>query len=380
MLIAVIGGKLQGVEATYLAKKAGYNTLVIDKNPNAPAVGLCDRFMEFEFCSDRPFPKSDLQIDLILPAIEDDRVLSFIQMWSQTEKIPLAFDPEAYAISSSKIKSDTLFRKMNLPAPKPWPECGFPVVIKPDQASGSQGVEIIENKALLFERLPTQKLRDNRIMQEFINGPSYSIEVMGHPGNYSAFQVTDLGMDDDYDCKNVTAPTELSEYQIGRFKKMAIAIAEEIELTGIMDLEVILHENELKLLEIDARFPSQTPMAVYGSTGVNMVEKLVALTNQKKVRYRPKYERSVLVEHIKVSGPNIEFSGEHIMAQDGPLTLKPHFWGADEAITSFSERKSQWVATLIFTGTSHHDIGIKRAACYERIAEHARHAVQEKTH
>ncbi len=378
MLIAVIGGRLQGVEAAYLAQKAGYKTLVIDKSSDAPAVGLCDQFMEFEFSSDTPFPQCDSPIDLILPAIEDDRVLSFIQMWSQMEKIPLAFDLEAYSVSNSKVNSDALFRKMNLPAPKPWPDCGFPVVIKPDQASGSHGVEIIGNQESLFERFPTQKLRGSRIIQEFIKGPSYSIEVMGYPGNYCTFQVTDLGMDTDYDCKNVTAPTKLSENQIGRFKEMAIAIAEELELAGIMDLEVILHENKLKLLEIDARFPSQTPMAVYGSTGVNMVEKLVALTNRKGLRYKPRYERSVLVEHIKVSGSKIEFRGEHMMAQDGPLYLIPHFFGADEAITSFSEQKSQWVATLIFTGASRDEIAIKRDACYERIVEQAWHTVREK--
>jgi pyrrolysine biosynthesis protein PylC len=30
--VAIIGGNLQGVEAAYLARKAGYQVLVIDKN------------------------------------------------------------------------------------------------------------------------------------------------------------------------------------------------------------------------------------------------------------------------------------------------------------------------------------------------------------
>ena len=40
MLDAVIGGKLQGIEAVYLSKKAGWKTLLIDKAANVPAVGL----------------------------------------------------------------------------------------------------------------------------------------------------------------------------------------------------------------------------------------------------------------------------------------------------------------------------------------------------
>jgi pyrrolysine biosynthesis protein PylC len=67
-------------------------------------------------------------------------------------------DAPAYRISSSKIESDTLFQKMKLPIPKPWPGCCFPVVLNPDQASGSQGVEIIENQSALFSRFRTGSL------------------------------------------------------------------------------------------------------------------------------------------------------------------------------------------------------------------------------
>ena len=45
MLVAIIGGNLQGVEAAYLARKAGCEVLVIDRKPVVPASGLCDRFV-----------------------------------------------------------------------------------------------------------------------------------------------------------------------------------------------------------------------------------------------------------------------------------------------------------------------------------------------
>jgi pyrrolysine biosynthesis protein PylC len=40
----VIGGNLQGVEAAYLAKKAGWQVWVIDRKAVVPAAGLCDQF------------------------------------------------------------------------------------------------------------------------------------------------------------------------------------------------------------------------------------------------------------------------------------------------------------------------------------------------
>ncbi len=377
MLIAVIGGKLQGVEAIYLAKKAGFQTLLIDKNPDAPAARLCNQFMEFEFNDENRFPLSCPNIDLILPAIEDEAVLSAIKIWANIFDIPLAFDFNAYLLSSSKIKSDRLFQRMNLPAPKPFPGCPFPVVLKPDQASGSQGVVIIDTQDAFYNRFPTLQLLDDIVIQEYMEGPSFSIEVIGQPENYQVIQITDLGIDAEYDCNKVTAPTLLSEDDIHRFKKMAVEIAQEISLKGIMDIEVILHQNELKLLEIDARLPSQTPIAVYWSTGVNMVKSLADLFIKKNLSPLSFYEHPVLLEHIKVTGSDIEFLGEHIMAQDGPLSLKYDFFGANEAITSFEPDKHEWVATMIFTGPSHHDIDIKRAECYDRIVEHSRHAILE---
>ncbi len=374
MLIAVIGGKLQGVEAVYLAQKAGWDTLVIDKNPDAPATGLCDQFLKFKFSLEHPVPEDCPKVDFILPAVEDTDVLTAVKIWAEMKNIPLAFDLNAYRISSSKLKSNAFFRKMNLPAPDLWPDCSFPVVVKPDQASGSRGVEVFNDEKALFSRFPNRQNRNNRVIQQYLEGPSYSIEVMGGPGKYQALQVTDLSMDKIYDCKRVTAPTQLSLQQVSRFKEMALAIAGDIRLNGIMDVEVILNNNELKLLEIDARFPSQTPMAVYGSTGINMVQMLGNLfLNKNSVDFEQKHERFVVVEHIRVSGLDLEVCGERIMTRDGPLTVQVNFLGANEAITSYAPGKEQWVATLIFTGSTHEDVTAKRQSCHEQIVEEQSH-------
>ncbi len=370
MLIAVIGGKLQGVEAVYLAQKAGWKTLVIDRNPDAPATGLCDRFLEFEFSLEHPVPQDCPAVDLILPAVEDIDVLTAIKIWAEMKNIPLGFDLDAYRISSSKLKSNALFRKMNLPAPGPWPDCRFPVVVKPDQASGSRGVEVFNDAKALFSRFSNRQDLDNMVIQQYLEGPSYSIEIVGSPGKYQALQVTDLIMDKAYDCKRVIAPTQLLFHQIARFEEMALAIAEEIRLNGIMDVEVVLNNNDFKLLEIDARLPSQTPITVYGSTGINMVQMLGNLfLNKNSVDSEQKCERVAAVEHIRVSGADLEVCGEHIMTLDGPLTVQTDFFGANEAITSYAPGKKQWVATLIFTGSTHEDVTAKRQNCYEQIEE-----------
>lgn len=110
MRIAIVGGKLQGVEATYLAKKAGWEVVLFDRREQAQASRLADQFycMDILTCS-REFISCLEGIDLILPAIEDIEVLKALQKISEIVHIPLAFDPVAYSVSSSKSISNRLF-------------------------------------------------------------------------------------------------------------------------------------------------------------------------------------------------------------------------------------------------------------------------------
>jgi pyrrolysine biosynthesis protein PylC len=358
--VAVIGGNLQGVEATYLAKKAGWEIIVIDRKKAVPARGLCDQFIQHDICNAQDIGNLLKDIDLIFPALENETALRFLNDFAHTGDYPLAFDYSAYQISSSKLKSDRLFKQSGVPSPLPWPDCDFPVVAKPSVGSGSQGVAILENEMDLNTYLSAP---DHQwVLQEYVQGPSYSIEIIGRPGQYSPLQVTDLDMDAGYDCKRVLAPSELSEKLRSEFEKISIKIANALALNGLMDVEVIHHQNSLKVLEIDARFPSQTPTAVYWSTGLNMFEMLATLfLNKSRTKEnRPAVQNGVIYEHISVSPHLIEVSGEHIMSVKDALHLEQDFFGADEAITNYAADRKNWVATLIVSDTDRHAVWEKR--------------------
>lgn len=370
MLVAIAGGALQGLEITYLAKKAGYETLLLDRNKDAAATGLCDRFVAVDL-TDRGALNGVLGgVDLVVPATENVHALEGLIEWRDGSSIPLAFDPAAYAISSSKKKSDALFRKLGIPAPAPWPDCTFPVLAKPDDGSGSKEVEVFADRRELEERfdiLPPP----GRVLQAYVTGPSYSIEVIGRPGNYTPLQTTDLEMDESYDCKRVLAPTLLPPHLTDRFEKTAVSLAEAVSLSGIMDVEAILHDGQLLVLEIDARFPSQTPIAVYHSTGINMVERLATIFTAQGKSNRNSGPglppRGAVLEHIRVHDGQLSVCGEHIMAEDGPLHREQDFFGADEVLTSHTLGKDDWVATLIVTGSDLDDARARRDQAVSEI-------------
>ena len=363
MLVAIAGGALQGVEVTYLAKLAGFKTLLLDRNRDAPATGICDSFVAIDLTDRDALTDALGSADLVIPATENVDALNSLVEWCDENRKPLAFDPDAYAISSSKTRSDSLFLEQGIPAPAPWPNCAFPVVAKPDGESGSREVEVFPDLPALEARfgiLPPS----GRVLQEYVFGPSYSIEVIGRPGDYLPLQITDLEMDRDYDCKRVLAPTSLQSDLKDQFESLAVILAEAVRLTGIMDVEAILHDGQFKVLEIDARFPSQTPIAVCHSTGINMVERLTALfsaQNSTKVNGVPtRPMQGSVLEHIRVGDGQLAVCGEHIMAEAGPLHLEADFFGADEAITCFTSSKNEWVATLMVRGSDLEDATERR--------------------
>ena len=92
MLVAVVGGNLQGVEATYLAHKAGWEVILIDKHSNAPASGLCDYFGEGDVTDAGSHSDILQQADIIVPALENLSTLKILQKKSMETGTPLAFD------------------------------------------------------------------------------------------------------------------------------------------------------------------------------------------------------------------------------------------------------------------------------------------------
>lgn len=362
MKIAVIGGKLQGVEASYLAKRAGWEVVLIDKKAGVPATGLCDRFFQLDVTAGAELTSILADVQLVLPALENKAALDFLCRWSKETGKPLVFDAAAYAVSSSKIASNRLFLNTGVPVPRLWPDCSFPIVVKPSGASGSTGVrKVMDLAELAGLEAKHGPMTGAWVIQEFVEGPSYSIEVIGFAGRYNVFQVTELGMDEDYDCKRVLAPAKLDANLVRALEEIALCIAQELELNGIMDVEIILHEGKIKVLEIDARLPSQTPTAVFHSTGLNMVEVLgMYFTGQEVNKKNIGTCRGVVYEHIRVSPGTIKVCGEHIMTGAGPLELREGFFGADAALTNYRSDKKDWVATLIVTASSGQEAWQKR--------------------
>lgn len=345
--IVIVGGKLQGTEAAYLGKEAGFNIILIDKNQKAPAKNLCSKFI----CAD--VLSSDVDVidalesaDMILPTMENEAVLEGLVRLSKDRGYTLAFDWDAYKISSSKKKSDKLFADNNLPCPKYYPEGNFPYFAKPDSESGSHGVRYLENKFDVEKLIYSNE--DGYIIQEFIEGPSYSVEVIGKPGNYRTYEITEIFVDDVYDCNYAATLHTIEPRLKKKIEELAVEIAELINLKGIMDLEVIDFHGEIKILEIDARLPSQTSIVVYHASGMNYIKELYDLfCNGEFKSPQSNAGRCASMIHYLFSKGQITTHGERIMVEGGELNYTENIHVESTVISDFRPGISTWRGTFI---------------------------------
>jgi 3-methylornithine--L-lysine ligase len=364
MKLGIVGGALQGMEGTILAKKAGVKTVVLDRWTDAPALSLADEGIIIDTIKDE---KRAIKIfedcDAVLPANEDLETLEYLSKVFSRLEVPLIFDMKAYQISSSKLRSNEYMKRLKVPTPEPWPKCGFPVVVKPSGESGSVAVTRATNlEEMRAGEERVRKLGQEVVVQEFVEGPSISVEVIGDGKDAIPLVTTEVFLDDGYDCKMVRAPIERPDVEMENvFAEAGRRMAVDMGLRGIMDVEAIVAKGIPKVLEIDARIPSQTPMAVLHSTGINMMEMMMDVFVAGELR-KPPVTRDLVAyyEHIAVDGNSLRSCGEGVFSEVRKPRLCPGLFGSDEMITDYQPGKESWRATIICTGGTAHQADEKR--------------------
>jgi pyrrolysine biosynthesis protein PylC len=362
--LGIVGGKLQGMEATYLAKKARIETMVLDRDGSAPALSIADEVSVTDVVHDRAKARKILaDCDAVLPANENLETLTVLTEMFRTMDVPLIFDMNAYSISSSKTKSNEFMRKLGIPLPRGWPECGFPVVVKPSGESGSVGVTKATNSDELVAGMNRVRgMNDEAVVQEFLDGPSISVEVIADGEDAVPLVTTEIFLDSEYDCKMVGSPWEDGAEEVVKIVSDAgRRMAMELELHGIMDVEAIVSGGTPRILEIDARIPSQTPTAVLHSHGINMIGMLTEMVVNDRLLAPPeKKVRMAYYEHVAVEGRIMRSCGEGSFAEVRNPRIVRGLFGSDEMITDYEPEKESWRATIINTGATAHAAKTKR--------------------
>ena len=371
MRLCIVGGALQGMEAAFLGKKAGFETVVIDRKPTAPALSICDEPHVLNPLEDpEEAGKVFESCDAVIPACEELDLLRHLDSELSGSSVEFLFDLESYGTSCSKRRSNEVMASVGVPLPQPWPECGFPVIVKPSSQSGSIGVSVAFSQEDIDRGLETiRRLGDVPVIQEFVHGRSMSIEVIGDGERARSFVTTEVVLDHNYDCKMVRCfPGLLSDEEEELFGRIGRDVAEAIGLKALMDVEAIDTPKGLRVLEIDARIPSQTPAAIWTGTGINLLEELVASRTGKETG-RTGSGRSGIYWHLYQKDGVLRTNGEKEFGHVLEPRMEQGLFGSDDSISDYEPGSRDWHGTFMVSGDTPEEAEARRESVINRIIE-----------
>lgn len=359
------------MEAVFLAHKAGYETVVIDRRADAPALSICDEPHVLNPLNDSDEAMRVFRTcDAVLPACEEHDLLTRLDAVLSEAGIPFLFDIRAYDVSQSKLESNELMRAAGVPLPGRWPECGFPVIVKPSSLSGSLGVSVAHDDAELEEGIRrVESMGQEVVIQEFVHGRSLSMEVIGDGRTARSYIVTEVVLDGGYDCKEVHCfPGMLTPEDEEGFRRCSERTAERLGLRGLMDVEAIQTPKGLRYLEIDARIPSQTPAAILTATGINLLRQLVESRLGQWTGVSSNRGAGIYW-HLHFKDGVLETTGEKEFSHVRSPRMESGLFGSDDSISDYSPGTEEWHGTFMVSGATPEEAEDRRLSVIRAIME-----------
>ena len=322
---------------TYLAKKAGIKVVLVDRNEHPLIKNMVDDFHCFDVI-EKPENLIDISrtLDWIIPVNENPDTIEFLKTIKDKLVCPLLFDFDAYHISSDKKRSKKYFNSINIPTPIDRPTVP-PYFVKPPCQSSSVGT------SLIFDDKGLEGLDSSMLIEEYVEGDVISLEVVGDGKRFAVIKETKIHVDETYDCHMITP---IGHYSA--FRDISYKLAKNMNLRGIMDVEAIDNPKGLKVIEIDARFPSQTPTVVYHCTGINLVELLIqAFSNGVQELDWVPDNNYCIFEHLVLKDGKLVPVGENVISQG----IDYHEFYISEGLEIFECKGETNVFTIISRGS-----------------------------
>lgn len=172
----------------------------------------------------------------------------------------------------------------------------FPVIVKPRDNSGSRGVKLCRSKEELEtsmnEALEVSKL-DTVLVEEFIEGPEYSIEGLHHDGKSEVIQFTEKKTTEfPYNVElGHIQPANISEESQQKIREIVSKIGVALHFENCPShTELKINERGIFVIETSPRLGGDyitstlTPL----STGVNLEDELLKISLGETINPQPK--------------------------------------------------------------------------------------------
>ena len=294
-LMVLAAGLLQ-IPVIKKAKEKGYYVIAVDDDPNAPGMALADKAI---------VPGGLMNEEKMVAIAKEEQISGVIHPCSEVamnvmgrinDEIGLNGVSKETAIrATNKHLMREAFERYGAPSPKSkcfsdievaWGSycTEFPdnAILKPSRNSGSRGIAKISRGideaefAKLFERAKSESRDKSVMLEQFVEGPEFSVEIIVWDKKVNVLQVTDK--------KTTDAPyfVELGHNQPSLFPDYIVDAVKRAAIKGVRALdvnncachaEVKVQDGQAYIMEIGARLGGDfiSTELTHLSTGIDMV-------------------------------------------------------------------------------------------------------------
>lgn len=202
--IAVIGANDPLIPFYRQAKNLGYEIIGIAIEKGAVCKKYCDRF----------YPVSFADMNDVVDVCRKENVDGIISFSLESALPTVAYvalklglvgnSLESIHLTQSKFAQRQALENAGIPVPKYYliehvedlkkVQCRFPVIVKPVDSGGSQGVCKVDTSEKLYEAYyyAVEYSRTSKaIIEEYVDGREFSVEYISHQGKHYLLQITD---------------------------------------------------------------------------------------------------------------------------------------------------------------------------------------------
>ena len=293
--IMVLAAGLLQIDVIEKAKSMGYYVLAVDGNPKAPGFNVADKAICADIVNEETMLKiaRDEHVDGVIHPCSE---VSMAVMGRINDELGLSGISREQAIcATNKHLMRKAFEKGNAPSPKSilaqdaedaWSrlqnEFDTDAILKPSRNSGSRGIAKVSRNMDKgdFIRAYDEALSESRdhsvLIEQFIEGPEFSIEMIVWRGDIHVLNVTDK--------KTTGAPhfVELGHNQPSCFSATDVETLKAAAVAGVRALgvnncachaEAKLMNGKAYLMEVGARLGGDfiSTELTHLSTGIDMV-------------------------------------------------------------------------------------------------------------
>lgn len=326
--LLIIGASVLQVPAIRKAKEMGLYVAVADYNPNAVGIPLADEYYNVSTIDEEGVYQAakEFKADGIMTLATDMPMRSLAYACEKLGLVGLVYDSAVKATDKGEMIKTFEAAKVE----HPWyqiipggtkPTLGtfmFPLITKPTDNSGSRGVMLVHNEDELAEALSYSSENGRRgdvIMEEYMQGPEVSVEVMVSHGVPHVLQITDkltTGAPHFVEMGH-SQPSRLPEEAQDAIRNLASRAALSVGIqNGPAHVEIILTKNGPKMVELGARMGGDciTTHLVPLSTGIDMVGNTIKIALGEEPDLKQKLWKGSAIRYFNVpNGVIREISG-----------------------------------------------------------------------